>query len=62
MGDLNTNFLELWTRNQAEVRRYVFMLLPRPTDVDDVIQETAVALLIKRSNSICFEHILVLLR
>jgi len=42
-----TLFVELWTRHQADVRRYVFMLLPRPADVDDVIQETAISLLDK---------------
>ena len=47
MGDLTPNFDELWTGCQADVRRYVFMLVPRPADVDDVIQETAVALLDK---------------
>jgi RNA polymerase sigma-70 factor (ECF subfamily) len=47
MGNMATNFDELWTRYQAEIRRYVFMLIPRPADAADVIQETAVALLDK---------------
>jgi RNA polymerase sigma-70 factor (ECF subfamily) len=47
MRDLAPIFVELWTRNQEDVRRYVSMLIPRQGDVDDVMQELAVALLTK---------------
>lgn len=39
-----TEFVRLWTRAQPEVRRYVFLLVPRAADADDVLQETAAAL------------------
>ncbi|MGL4550078.1 MAG: sigma-70 family RNA polymerase sigma factor [Gemmataceae bacterium] len=36
--------MQLWTRAQPEVRRYVFMLVPRAADAEDVMQETATSL------------------
>ncbi len=47
MSDPVSIFVELWTRYQEDVRRYVSMLIPRQGDVDDVLQELAVALLTK---------------
>lgn len=44
MSDSGTEFVRLWTQHQNEVRRYVFMLLPRKTDADDVLQETSASL------------------
>lgn len=37
-------FVQLWTRAQPEVRRYVLMLVPRAADAEDVVQETATGL------------------
>jgi RNA polymerase sigma-70 factor (ECF subfamily) len=36
--------LRLWVRNQADVYRYVFALLPNAADAQDVLQATCVAL------------------
>lgn len=36
--------LRLWVRNQADVYRYVFALLPHAADAQDVLQATCVAL------------------
>jgi RNA polymerase sigma-70 factor (ECF subfamily) len=36
--------LRLWVRNQADVSRYVYSLLPNAADVQDVLQATCVAL------------------
>jgi RNA polymerase sigma-70 factor (ECF subfamily) len=47
MSDLAPKFVELWTLYQQDVRRYVSLLVPRQGDVDDVMQELAVALLSK---------------
>ncbi|MFK7819197.1 MAG: sigma-70 family RNA polymerase sigma factor [Planctomycetaceae bacterium] len=44
MSDSGTEFVRLWTQHQNEVRRYVFMLLPRKADADDVLQETSASL------------------
>lgn len=44
MDDLPNTFVRLWTRSQPEVRRYVFMLVPRAADADDVLQETSARL------------------
>ncbi len=44
---MNTNgkqFVRLWTRYQAEVRQYVFTLVPHPADAEDVLQEAAARL------------------
>jgi RNA polymerase sigma-70 factor (ECF subfamily) len=38
------DLLRLWVRNQADVYRYIFALLPRETDAQDVLQATCVAL------------------
>ncbi len=37
-------FVRLWTRFQPEVRRYVRMMVPRPDDAEDVLQEAAARL------------------
>ena len=42
--DTTSQFLQLWTRHQAEVERYVFMMIPRATDAADVLQEVSVQL------------------
>ena len=44
MPDRTATFVELWTRAQPEVRRYVFMLVPRVADAEDVLQQTATQL------------------
>jgi RNA polymerase sigma-70 factor (ECF subfamily) len=36
--------LRLWVRNQADVYRYIFALLPHAADAQDVLQTTCVAL------------------
>lgn len=36
--------LRLWVRNQADVYRYIFALLPNPTDAQEVLQATCVSL------------------
>lgn len=41
MDDSATIFVGLWTRFQPEVRRYVQLMVPRQTDADDVLQQTA---------------------
>jgi RNA polymerase sigma-70 factor (ECF subfamily) len=38
------HLLRLWVRNQADVYRYIFALLPRAADAQDVLQATCVAL------------------
>lgn len=42
--DPNEEFVRLWTRHQAEVERYVFMMIPRSTDAAEVLQEVSVKL------------------
>lgn len=37
-------FVRLWTRHQAEVERYVFMMVPRAVDAAEVLQEVSVRL------------------
>ncbi|MBA4186944.1 MAG: hypothetical protein C0467_02895 [Planctomycetaceae bacterium] len=44
MDDSAAQFVRLWTRFQPEVRRYVFMLVPRESDAEDVLQETSARL------------------
>ncbi len=44
MNDFTEEFVGFWTRHQAEVRRYVFKLVPRSADVDDILQLTATGL------------------
>ena len=44
MRDENSQFVRLWTRFQPEVRRYVYMLVPRPADAEDILQETSARL------------------
>ena len=41
------DFIRLYARHEGRLRRYVSALVPVPTDVDDVLQETAVALMRK---------------
>ena len=41
MHDGNSQFVRLWTRYQPEVRRYVCMLVPRPADAEDILQEAS---------------------
>ncbi len=38
------HLLRLWVRNQADVYRYIFALLPHTADAQDVLQATCVAL------------------
>lgn len=38
------HLLRLWVRNQADVYRYIFALLPHSADAQDVLQATCVAL------------------
>ncbi|HJM62836.1 MAG: hypothetical protein CMN05_03195 [Roseibacillus sp.] len=42
--DPTAEFVRLWTRHQAEVERYLFMMMPRTTDVDELLQEVSVKL------------------
>ena len=42
--DPTTEFVRLWTRHQAEVERYLFMMMPRTTDVGELLQEVSVRL------------------
>ncbi|MFP6873199.1 MAG: sigma-70 family RNA polymerase sigma factor [Verrucomicrobiales bacterium] len=37
-------FVRLWTRHQAEVKRYVYMMVPRAVDAGEVLQEVSVKL------------------
>ena len=41
MSDRTSEFVSLWTRHQPEVRRYIGMLVPKPVDADDILQQTA---------------------
>ncbi len=43
-------FVRLWTRYQAEVERYVFMMIPRAADAAEVLQEVSVKLWEKWEN------------
>lgn len=42
--DPTAEFVRLWTRHQAEVERYVFMMVPRAADAAEVVQEISVKL------------------
>lgn len=42
--DPNSEFVRLWTRHQAEVERYLFMMIPRQADAAEVLQEVSVLL------------------
>ena len=44
MHDDYSEFIRLWTRCQPEVRRYVFILVPRPADAEDILQDTLTTL------------------
>ena len=44
MNDHATEFVSLWTQCQPEVRRYIFMLVPKASDAEDVLQQTATSL------------------
>jgi len=41
------DFIRLYARHEGRLRRYVSALVPVPADVDDVLQETAIALMRK---------------
>ncbi len=43
----NERFVLLFARHEGRLRRYVTALVSQPSDVDDVLQETAVALMRK---------------
>jgi RNA polymerase sigma-70 factor (ECF subfamily) len=42
--DPTSEYVRLWTRHQAEVERYVFMMIPRVVDAAEVLQEVSVKL------------------
>ncbi len=42
--DPTAEFVRLWTRHQAEVERYLFMMMPRTADVGELLQEVSVKL------------------
>jgi RNA polymerase sigma-70 factor (ECF subfamily) len=42
--DPAAQFVRLWTCHQNEVKRYVFMMVPRRADADEVVQEISVKL------------------
>lgn len=42
--DNHERFLRLFTRHEERIRRYIIVLVPHPADVDDIFQETTVAL------------------
>ena len=42
--DPTSEFVRLWTRHQAEVERYVFMMVPRAADAAEVLQDVSVRL------------------
>ena len=46
-SDENEDFVRLYARYEVRLRRYVAALVPMSADVDDVLQETAVALMRK---------------
>ena len=48
--DPTAEFVRLWTRHQAEVKRYVFMMVPRAADAAEVLQEVSVRLWEKWEN------------
>ena len=43
----NERFMRLFARDEQRLRRYIFALVPFPGDVDDILQDTAVALMRK---------------
>ena len=42
--DSTASFVRLWTRHQAEVERYVSMMIPRAGDAAEVLQDVSVRL------------------
>jgi hypothetical protein len=42
--DHTSDFVRLWTRHQAEVGRYVFMMIPGQADAAEVLQDVSVLL------------------
>ena len=42
--DPAAEFVRLWTRHQAEVERYIYMMVPRAVDAGEVLQEVSVKL------------------
>ena len=43
-SDPASDFVRLWTAHQAEVKRYLFMMIPRPADAAEVLQDVSVLL------------------
>lgn len=42
--DPTSDFVRLWTRHQAEVGRYLYMMIPRQVDAAEVLQDVSVLL------------------
>ncbi len=42
--DPTSDYVRLWTRHQAEVRRYVYSMVPRQADAEEVVQDVSVLL------------------
>ncbi len=42
--DPTADYVRLWTRHQAEVERYVYMMVPRAADAAEVLQDVSVLL------------------
>ena len=42
--DPSAEFVRLWTRHQAEIERYLFMMMPRTGDVGEILQDVSVKL------------------
>ncbi len=42
--DQTAEYVRLWTRHQAEVERYVYMMIPRAADAAEVVQDVSVLL------------------
>ena len=42
--DPSSEFVRLWTRHQAEVERYLYMMIPRQADAQEVLQDVSVLL------------------
>ena len=42
--DPASDFVRLWTCHQAEVERYLFMMIPRQVDAAEVLQDVSVLL------------------
>jgi RNA polymerase sigma-70 factor (ECF subfamily) len=42
--DSTPEFVRLWTSHQAEIRRYLFLMVPRARDAEEVLQDVSVRL------------------